>query len=176
MKISKCELVDMSACTSGLKRFIKQTGGSSEPVDVTSLIGGENTTSDLLWLAGKTLSKEKIVKFACKCALISIDLIKPHCSESDFKLITNSLNDPAARAYVDAARAYAAVDAAVDAAYAATYAAYAAVDAAYATVDAAYAAVDAAYAAVDAAYAADAAARAAVDAEISNLLIDLFTE
>jgi len=51
MKISYDELVQMDACSSGLERFEQQVGGSREPVDVLSLIGGVNTTSDLLWLA-----------------------------------------------------------------------------------------------------------------------------
>ncbi|CAH9012254.1 conserved hypothetical protein [Vibrio phage 236O40-1] len=94
----------MGACRDGLKRFIKQTGGNSKSVDVISLIGGENTVSDLLWLAGKTLPKEKIVKFACKCALISIDLIKPYCSEPDFKLVAHFLDGSAAANTANTAR------------------------------------------------------------------------
>ena len=122
---------------------------------------GENTVSDLLWLAGKILSKEKIVRFACDCALLNIELIRPYTN--DFNLIQDFLNNPSQNAARAAARAaYAAADAA-RAAYAAYAAARAAARAAYA----------AAYAADAAAYAADAAAYAA---DINKLLVKLFTE
>ncbi len=38
MKITKRELIKMNACAGGLKRFIKQTNGTPEPVEVVSLI------------------------------------------------------------------------------------------------------------------------------------------
>lgn len=151
MKISKQELKDFGACQEGFKRFIVQTNNIDEPVDVVRLVGGENTISDLLWLAGKILPKEKIVRFACDCALLNIELIQPYTN--DFNLIQDFLNNPA-RAARDAAAADAAAYAAADA-YAAAYAADAAADAARA-----------AYAA---AYAADVA-------DINKLLVKLFTE
>ena len=169
MLITKEQLIDLEACSEGLNRFINQTGNTNLAVEVTSLVGGENTVSDLLWLAGKTLPKEKIVKFACDCALLNIDHIKPYTDK--FEIICGFLKAPKQGAYAAraAARAaYAAAYAAYDA-YAAAYAAYAAADAAYAAADAAdaaYAAADAAYAAADAAYAA---------AEINKLLIELFS-
>ncbi len=182
MKISTQELVKMGACPSGLKRFIKQVNGSDEEVEVLSLIGGENTTSDLLWGAGETLSKDKIVAFACDLALINIDKIKPYTD--DFELIVEALKS---RVFTSAA--VAAVDYAVD--YAAAFdavAAIAAVDAVDYAVD--YAAVDYAIAAAAVDYAIAAfdafdaiAAVAAVDFpsvasvdEVNKLLIKLFSK
>ncbi len=151
MKITKQELREMGACKDGLKRFIKQTGGTSEPVEVSSLVGGENTVGDLLWLAGKRLPQDRIVRFACDCALINIELIKPYTN--DYDLIVDFLNNPAAAAYT-----------AAYAAYTAAYAAYAAADAADA------AAADAA------ARAASYAARVAgSEKEVNELLIRLFS-
>lgn len=181
MKITKQELKNFGACQEGFKRFIIQTNNTDEPVEVISLIGGKNTVSDLLWLAGKILSKEKIVRFACDCALLNIELIRPYTN--DFNLIQDFLNNPsqnAAAAAVDAA--YAAADTA--AAYAAAAAAYAAdtavAAAAYAAAYAADAAYAAAYAAADTAvvataYAAYAAADTA-DADVNKMLVKLFTE
>lgn len=104
MKITKAELIEMGACAGGLKRFMQQTGNTDKAVDVSTLIGGLNTTSDLLWLAGKTLPKEKIVRFACDCALINIGLIRPYTK--DFNLIVDFLRTPnAARAAARAAYA-----------------------------------------------------------------------
>ena len=109
MKITKQELKNFGACQEGFKRFIIQTNNTDEPVEVISLIGGKNTVSDLLWLAGKILPKEKIVRFACDCALLNIELIRPYTN--DFNLIQDFLNNPsqnAARDAADAARAAAA--------------------------------------------------------------------
>lgn len=114
MKISKAELVELNACREGLERFIEQTDGTEESVEIASLVGGENTYSDLSWLAGKKLPKERIVRFACDCALINIEKIKPYTDKYD--LIVQFLTNPTARA------AYAA-DAAADAAYTAADAA-----------------------------------------------------
>lgn len=178
MKITKQELKNFGACQEGFKRFIIQTNNTDEPVEVISLIGGKNTVSDLLWLAGKILSKEKIVRFACDCALLNIELIRPYTN--DFNLIQDFLNNPsqnvaarAARAAYDAARAAAraACDAARAACDAATYAARAARAATYAVYDATYAVYDtyaAAYAVYD--------AYNAYDADINKLLVKLFTE
>ncbi|EJS0970480.1 hypothetical protein NW995_002476 [Salmonella enterica] len=178
MKITKQELKDFGACQEGFKRFINQTNNTDEPVDVVSLIGGCNTVSDLLWLAGKILTKEKIVRFACDCALLNIEKIRPYTN--DYNLIVDFLNTPAAAAGAAAARAAGAA-AARAAGAAAAAAAYAAADAAAYAADAAaaYAADAAAYAAdAAAAYAADAAAYAAARAyaEINKLLVKLFSE
>lgn len=63
MLISKQELIHMGACQDGLARFITQTNNTSEQVEVSSLIGGINTYSDLLWLAGKTIDKKRLFVF-----------------------------------------------------------------------------------------------------------------
>lgn len=83
MKITKKELIEMGACSDGLKRFIAQTGNTDEAVEVSSLVGGENKYSDLVWLATKKLPKERIVRFSCDCALVNIELIKPYTHEYD---------------------------------------------------------------------------------------------
>ena len=179
VKITKQELKNFGACQEGFKRFIIQTNNTDEPVGIISLIGGENTVSDLLWLAGKILSKEKIVRFACDCALLNIELIRPYTN--DFNLIQDFLNNPsqnAARA-ARAAHAASAADAAAHAAYAAHAASAAdAADAADAAAHAARAAraASAAYAARAAAHAAARAAYAADAADINKLLVKLFTE
>ena len=121
MLISKRQLVDFGACKDGLKRFIIQTDGTDEMVNVSSLVGGANTYSDLLWLAGKTISKDRIVKFSFDCALINIDMIKSYTDKYD--LIVGFLRNPTA---ADASRAAAR----------AAYAAYTAADASDAAVDA----------------------------------------
>lgn len=73
------------------KRFVKQTGGTELPVEISSLIGGMNTTRDLLWLAGEILPREVIVKFACKCALISLPLIEGYTDK--YEVIAEFLKD-----------------------------------------------------------------------------------
>ena len=172
MNITKQELKNFGACQEGFKRFIIQTNNTDEPVEIVSLIGGENTVSDLLWLAGKILSKEKIVRFACDCALLNIGLIRPYTN--DFNLIQDFLNNPSQNAAAYAAYAASAAACAADAAARAAYAACAACAAACA----ADAAARAAYAADAAARAADAAcaANAANAADINKLLVKLFTE
>ncbi|MFT6347055.1 MAG: hypothetical protein ACJAYB_000036 [Psychromonas sp.] len=68
MKITQQQLVDLGACKPGFDRFIEQTGNTDQPVKILNLIGGKNTTDDLLWFAGETLPKMKIVIFAVECA------------------------------------------------------------------------------------------------------------
>lgn len=115
MKITKAELIELNACQSGLNRFITQTNNTDDPVEVSTLVGGKNTISDLLWLAGKKLPKERIVRFACDCELINIEKIKPYTDK--YELIVDFLNNPTSAAY--------AADAAASAAYAADAGAYA---------------------------------------------------
>ena len=112
MKITKEELIELGACEEGLDRFIIQTNDTDEPVEASSLVGGENIYSDLLWLAGKKLTKDRIVRFACDCALINIEMIKPYTDKYD--MIVDFLRNPATHVATDAA------DAARAAAYAAT--------------------------------------------------------
>ena len=126
MKITKKELQELNACKGGYARFIKQTNSTDEPVDVASLVGGKNTCGDLLWLAGNRLTKERIVRFACDCALINIGKIKKYINSNDYILIVEFLRNPAAVAAAVAADVAAAVDAvAAVAAVAAAVAAYA---------------------------------------------------
>ena len=112
MKISKQELIELNACEDGLTRFIEQTNGTDEPVDVVSLIGGVNTIEDLLWLAGECLDKKDILVFTIKCA----------------QLVSHLNDNPRVQTAIDAAQSW--VDnpceetrqAAADAADAAVYA------------------------------------------------------
>lgn len=92
MKITKQELIEMRACKDGLNRFIAQTNDTSEPVEASSLIGGENTREDLIWLASKKLPKDRIVRFACDCATLNVELIKPHTN--DYDMIIRFLSNP----------------------------------------------------------------------------------
>ena len=167
MYITKHELVELKACTGGLKRFIKQTNGTDEPVKVLSLIGGRNTISDLVWLAGKKLDKKSIVQFAITCVESVLPLFEDdHPDDKRPRLAIESaknwLSNPSSSNETFAAE-YAATDAA----------AYAATDAvATAYVAAAYAAADADYATATAyivdtyaaAYAADASSSLVNDA------------
>lgn len=91
MKISIQDLIDLKACDNGKDRFCEATDYTHEPVEVTSLIGSCITISDFLWLAGETLPTKKIVDFACKCALINIEKIKPFTD--DYDGIVSSLNN-----------------------------------------------------------------------------------
>lgn len=102
MKITKKELIEMGACSNGLKRFITQTSNTDEPVEVSSLVGGENYYSDLLWLAIKKLPKERIVRFVCDCALLNIELIKPHTNNYDqiVEFLRNPTIDDSVCSYV----------------------------------------------------------------------------
>ena len=127
MKISKSKLIKMNACIAGLERFIEQTNNTDKQVDVASLVGGRNTYGDFLWLASKTLTNERIVRFACDCALLNIEKIKPYTLEYD--LIVDFLYHPskaAADAYAYAYAAYA--DASAASAASAAASAYAAAD------------------------------------------------
>jgi len=180
MKITKQELVKFEACRGGLARFVNQTGGTDEAVEVSSLIGGLNTVSDLAWLAGKTLSKGEVLRFACDCALMNIDLIKPYTVR--FEEIVAFLKAPhggdadaaaycAHAASCDAHAAYAAGDGiACDASYAA-YAAYAAACAYTSSTSNIYA-DNAVYAVTDVVNAAINAADSCI--EINDLMRELF--
>lgn len=67
MKISYKELVKMNACYDGLERFEEQVGNTRNSVEICDLIGGENTISDLTWLAAKIIPKVELVEFYIKC-------------------------------------------------------------------------------------------------------------
>lgn len=164
MKINKQQLIDMKACEGGLDRFIEQTDNTYDDIEVESLIGGKNTTDDLLWLTGKTLSKDKIVRFACDCALLNVDLIKPYTD--DYDVIIAFLKWPAAANAVPAARA-------AHAAYTAR-AAHASTTTVH-TARAAHAS-HAEHASTAAAYASRAARSGRAEAEVEALLIKLFSQ
>ena len=165
MKITKAELIEMKACEDGLERFINQTGNTGEPVEVLSLIGGENTLPDLVWLASKSLPKERIVRFACDCALINIEEIKPYTD--DYDIIVEFLRNPTGGGLV----AYAIDDAACAAARVAIYGvAHAAAYAAARAVDVYFDVVqDAVY--IHAAHAAHAAGD---EEKVNELLKEMF--
>lgn len=169
MKISKAELIKIKACKPGLDRFIRQTGNTGKSVDVSSLIGGYNTYYDLLWLAGKKLDKERIVRFACDCALINIELIKPYTDKYDliarWLQIPNNNYTVARAACRAAAAAYNANDTVACAAARATSCAYAAANTACVT----------AYAADTYNYTVAATVDACVDA-VNELLRNLLAE
>ena len=93
MKTSKKELTELGACEGVLDRFIKQTNNTDDSVDVASLVGGENTYEDIMWLLDKKgVSKDRRLRFACDCALINIELIKPYTDK--YELIIGFLNNP----------------------------------------------------------------------------------
>lgn len=163
MKISKKQLIEMGACQDVLSRFIEQTGNTDEPVGVLSLIGGKNITSDLIWLAGETLPKEKVARFACDVALINIEKIKPHTDKYDLivDFLTNPTADTTDAAITAATNAAAYARAAADAAAVADYAARAV-------------AVDAFAAFAARAVAVDALAAGATQEQINQLLVKLF--
>ena len=119
------------------------------------------------------LPRERLIKCACDCALINIDLIKPYTEK--FELIKNFLANPE---NFDAVAVWAAAANADDAA------AWDAGDAAWAAADAAAWAANAANAAADA-YAAYAADTAVSDAariseeskqKVDNLINDMMNE
>ena len=140
--ISKAELTRMKACKSVLERFIKQTNNTDDAVLVSDLFDGENTLSDLIWLARRLCTVDKIKKFARDVAMVNIELIKPYCSDTDYESTIHFMktgeNARAAffitRNAVNAATAAHAINAAytAHAAARATYVAYAAKSAAVA--------------------------------------------
>ena len=105
MKITKLQLQKLNACKDGLNRFITQTNNTDQPVSIVSLIGGENTISDLLWLYSEIYDTKDIINFSCKCALINIELIKPYTDKYD--LIVGFLNNPFDDTRFDVRTAYA---------------------------------------------------------------------
>ena len=90
--VTKAELFNMGACVSGLGRFIEQTNDTKDPVLITSLIGGKNTVADFIWLAEKLYGVERVIEFACETAITKIELIKPFCSEEEYRIIEEFLS------------------------------------------------------------------------------------
>ena len=112
MKITKQELTDLNACEAGLERFIQQTNNTDEPVNVAGLVGGLNTHSDVVWLACEKLTRARIIRLACDCALINIELIKPYTNKYD--LIVDFLKNPDKFSVSDMLAVRSAVRSAVD--------------------------------------------------------------
>tara|TARA_R100000687_G_scaffold33154_2_gene27079 strand:- start:12478 stop:12999 length:522 start_codon:yes stop_codon:yes gene_type:complete len=99
MKIStnKKELIKLNACEDGFKTFINAHGDN----DVTlSQCLESNGWDDVWWLISGTYDqfseeqKHDLRIFGCKKALINIEKIKPYCSDEDYNLIVNYLNNP----------------------------------------------------------------------------------
>lgn len=94
MKITKKELLDMGACEDRLGRVLEQVEDAESVVNVSDLVGGEITYSDLLWLAGKKFTSARLVRLACDCALINIGLIKEYTE--NLVLVEEFLINPSA--------------------------------------------------------------------------------
>lgn len=94
MRITKQELIKMKASRMLLGDFIDQMKDTDEPVDVGSLIDGKITYGSFLWLAGNTLTRERIVRFACDCALMNVELMKPYTE--NYNMIVEFLKNPTA--------------------------------------------------------------------------------
>lgn len=94
MKTNKQELKDFGACEPGYKRFLKQTHNVDGDVDVASLVGGLNNYEDLLWLAYKRLPAKRVRQFACDCALLNAELLKPYVDKDTYDLIVDWLHSP----------------------------------------------------------------------------------
>lgn len=127
--------------------------------------GGKNTYGDILWLIGKFTTKKRLMRFACDCALVNIELIKPYID--DYELIKDFLVSPSPNA-----ASYVVVNAANAANVAYTANADNAVCAAAATANATYASnvTYAVYAATNA------AAAASNPSAVNSLLIELINE
>ncbi|MFT6347048.1 MAG: hypothetical protein ACJAYB_000029 [Psychromonas sp.] len=162
--ITKQKLLNLGAHQGLISRFIEQTGNTDQPVDILSLIGAENATDDLLWLAGQTLPKIKIVQFAVECAESVLHLNSDPRAIAAIQSAKDWLEEPSEENRLLAREAFTYANNATydtDAARAAYYAANAAAaDNAYAAINTAYAAAAAACAveANDAANYANAAA------------------
>lgn len=90
--ITKQQLMKLGACDGLIERFERQTNNASGNVDIVSIIGGENTADDFLWLAGKSLDNNKIVRFTCDLAMINIKPLEKYAD--DFNLILGFLDNP----------------------------------------------------------------------------------
>mgnify|MGYP003669435813 CR=1 FL=1 len=168
MKTTINKIKSLKPCLSGYQNLLDQLGagfGEDREFKVSSLVGGENSISDITWLLGKTKNKRALVEFA----VFSAELVLPIYEKiNDSKapreaiaLVRKWLNNESSVTKKELrAAAYAAADAA----------AYA--DAAAAAYAAAYASADAA--AADAAAAANAAA--AADADIKKQINDKLIE
>ena len=110
MIITEEELLELGACEEGLEIFCGANGDSATILEALD----SNGVGDVLWYLSETRyltsSQESDLRdFAKSEALVNINLIKPHCFESDFKLIldfllSDSEADSAARSAYLAAR------------------------------------------------------------------------
>ena len=138
----------------------------------------ETTKAHILWLVSKHQTRERIVRFACDCALINIELIKPYTDK--YELILGFLRNPtdneatvAYTASLAAARVASANEA--TAAYKAARAVTYSVETAVYTACTDYAR-DAATSARDAAYYAGADDNANNANTVNKLLVELINE
>ena len=94
---NKAELRELSACEYDYEAFVKAHGDKdvklSEALD-------SNGWDDIWWFIAEAYDqfsdeqKHDLCVFGCNAALINIEKIKPYCSEGDYKLITDYLNNP----------------------------------------------------------------------------------
>lgn len=136
MKIStnRQELKALNACASGYRIFIEAHGDNDATL---SQCLESNGWDDVWWLIEKTYSqfseeqKHDLRFLACGYAKINIEKIKPYCSEDDYKVINDYLDNPieSARSAAESAAGLAARSAAQSA----QSAAWSAVSSAWAT-------------------------------------------
>jgi hypothetical protein len=110
MKVStnKNELKRLDACVEGYETFIKAHGDNEAKLSECLDSNGWN---DVWWLILRTYEqfteeqKHDLRVFGCQKSLINIEMIKPYCSEENYKLITDYLNNPteAARSAAESA-------------------------------------------------------------------------
>lgn len=91
--ITKQRLIDIETPLDGLSRFIKQTNDTNEEVNIIDLIGGENTTDDLFWLAGKLGLIGKFPFFAVGCADLVSHLDESGTAKACIEATRTFLND-----------------------------------------------------------------------------------
>lgn len=92
--------------TDGWEKVLKANGGNSADMDKPfSLISmlDSNDLYDTLWVIDNVPElkehESRWLEFSCWCAMQNIDLIKPYCSDDDYKLIVTwlSTRDPELR-------------------------------------------------------------------------------
>ena len=71
------EVKSFNLCKSGLKNLLSQAGTDylkNELIEVSSLVGGENTISDIIWLMCNKRLTHELVELSVYCA----ELIYPY--------------------------------------------------------------------------------------------------
>jgi hypothetical protein len=94
MKITRYELIKLRPCADGFHRFCYQTDSVVEPIEISSLVGGFNNISDLIWLADKLHTPERLAKFGCDCVSTEIERIKPFTDCDTYDKIIGFLDNP----------------------------------------------------------------------------------